>query len=287
MNNVALTARARFSSVLLRSPLSLVATVVLAGVVLASLCAPLVTWHDPSYLLPRLRLQGVSGDYWMGTDALGRDVFSRVLYGARLSILLGLMVCFIATAVGLLLGLLAGYYRRLDALLMRVMDGVMAIPGLLLAITLVALVGPSLTTMVVAIAIPEIPRVARLVRSVVLSVREEPYVEASLGLGAGNLRVIVRHILPSTINPLVIQVTFIFVAAILTEAILGFLGAGFPPQVPSLGGIIADGRPYFQRAPWIVLFPGIYLAFIVLAVNIFGDALRDRLDPRLARKQRG
>ncbi|PZP92776.1 MAG: peptide ABC transporter permease [Variovorax paradoxus] len=251
-----------------------------------SVFAPLLAAHDPAALTPRKRLQGMSADYWLGTDSLGRDLFARILYGGRLSILLALLVAASSVALGLVLGIVAGYFRRLDSIVMRLMDGVMAIPGLLLAIAMVALGGAQISTMVLAIAIPEVPRIARLVRSVVLSVREEPYVEAAFGMGSSVPSVLVRHILPSTINPLVVQATFVCAAAILTEAVLGFLGLGFPPEVPSLGSIIAEGRPYFQRAPWIILFPGTFLALLILAINMFGDALRDRLDPRLARKGR-
>ena len=251
-----------------------------------SVFAPLLTAHDPAILSPRDRLKGVSAAHWLGTDSLGRDLFARILYGGRLSITLAVLVSVSSVIVGLLFGLVAGFFRRLDAPIMRLMDGIMAIPGLLLAIAMVALGGAQISTMVLAIAIPEVPRIARLVRSVVLSVREEPYVEASFGMGSSTLRVLVWHILPSTINPLVVQATFVCAAAILTEAVLGFLGLGFPPEVPSLGSIIAEGRPYFQRAPWIILFPGTFLALLILAINMFGDALRDRLDPRLARKGR-
>jgi peptide/nickel transport system permease protein len=261
--------------------------VLLAALVALSLLAPWITWHDPAALTPRLRLKPVSPEYWLGTDSLGRDLYARVLYGGRLSITLAALVSVISVCAGLALGILAGYFRRLDALIMRVIDGIMAIPGLLLAIAMVALGGASIPTMVLAISIPEIPRVARLVRSVVLSVREEPYVEASLGMGTGTLRVLWRHVLPSTINPLVVQATFICASAILIEAVLGFLGLGFPPEIPSLGSIISEGRAFFQRAPWIVLFPGAFLALLILAVNLFGDALRDRLDPRMARKRNG
>jgi peptide/nickel transport system permease protein len=251
-----------------------------------SVFAPLLTAHDPALIAPRIRLQGPSAAHWLGTDSLGRDLFARTLYGGRLSISLALLVSVSSVIVGLVFGIVAGFFRRLDAPIMRLMDGIMAIPGLLLAIAMVALGGAQISTMVLAIAIPEVPRIARLVRSVVLSVREEPYVEASFGMGSSTLRVLVWHILPSTINPLVVQATFVCAAAILTEAVLGFLGLGFPPEVPSLGSIIAEGRPYFQRAPGIILFPGAFLALLILAINMFGDALRDRLDPRLARKGR-
>jgi peptide/nickel transport system permease protein len=254
--------------------------------ILVSVGAPLIVQHDPAILTPRLRLRPAFDDYWIGTDSLGRDLFSRVLYGGRLSITLALLVSMVAVACGLLIGLVAGYFRRLDPIVMRIMDGIMAIPGLLLAVTLVALAGANIASMVVAISIPEIPRIARLVRSVVLSVREAPFVEVSVGMGTPTWKVILRHILPSTLNPLVVQATFVCAAAILTEAALGFLGLGFPPEIPSLGSIIAEGRPFFQRAPWVVLYPGIFLALLILSVNLFGDALRDRLDPRMARQIR-
>jgi peptide/nickel transport system permease protein len=272
--------------VLLTDRVMLLSLALLLLLIAVSVFAPLLASHDPAALTPRKRLQGVSADYWLGTDSLGRDLFARILYGGRLSITLALLVAASSVAVGLVLGIVAGYFRKLDAPIMRLMDGVMAIPGLLLAIAMVSLGGARISTMVLAIAIPEVPRIARLVRSVVLSVREEPYVEAAFGMGSSVPRVLVRHILPSTINPLVVQATFVCAAAILTEAVLGFLGLGFPPEVPSLGSIIAEGRPYFQRAPWIILFPGTFLALLILAINMFGDALRDRLDPRLARKAR-
>ena len=272
---------------LTHDPVMLGSLLLLVLLVTLTVGAPWLASHDPGALAPRARLQSSSDVYWLGTDSLGRDLLSRVLYGGRLSITLAALVSVIAIAAGLTIGLAAGYVRRLDAPVMRLMDGIMAIPGLLLAVAMVALGGANIVTMVIAIAIPEIPRVARLVRGVVLSVREEPYVEASIGSGTPALKVLWRHILPSTINPLVVQATFVCAAAILTEAVLGFLGLGFPPEIPSLGSIIAEGRPFFQRAPWIVLYPGVFLALLILAVNMFGDALRDRLDPRLSRKSKG
>jgi peptide/nickel transport system permease protein len=273
-------------SVLLRDPVMLASLLLLSALIVISVCAPLIVWHDPAQLTPRARLRPADGEYWLGTDSLGRDLLSRVLYGGRLSITLAAMVSAIAAFCGLLIGLVAGYFRPVDAIVMRIMDGIMAIPSLLLAVSMVALGGANLATIVTAISIPEIPRIARLVRSVVLSVREAPYVEAAVGLGTPTAVVLWRHILPSTVNPLVVQATFVCAAAILTEAALGFLGLGFPPEIPSLGTIIAEGRPFFQRAPWIVLSPGIFLALLILAVNTFGDALRDRLDPRMARRHR-
>ena len=275
------------AAAVIHDPVMLGSLLLLVLLVALTAGAPWLTAHDPAALAPRARLQPSSDTYWLGTDSLGRDLLSRVLYGGRLSITLAALVSAIAIVAGLCIGLAAGYVRRLDAPIMRLMDGIMAIPGLLLAVAMVALGGANIATMVIAISIPEIPRVARLARSVVLSVREEPYVEASVGSGTPALKVLWRHILPSTINPLVVQATFICAAAILTEAVLGFLGLGFPPEIPSLGSIIAEGRPFFQRAPWIVLYPGVFLALLILAVNMFGDALRDRLDPRLSRKTKG
>lgn len=263
-------------------------SVALGGSLLAVIAAiavlgPLFT-ADPVSLDPIARLKSPSFAVWFGTDFLGRDVLARVVHGARISLVVGLAVAAIAVAVGLLLGMIAGYLRALDALIMRVMDGLMAIPGVLLAIALVSLSGATLGTVIVAIVIPEIPRVVRLVRSVVLTVREEPYVEAAIAAGTRLPAILIRHIMPNTIAPLIVQATYICGSAMLTEAILGFLGAGIPPETPSWGNIMAEGRTYFQISPWIIFCPGIALALTVLAVNIVGDGLRDTLDPRIARK---
>jgi len=240
---------------------------------------------DPVALNPIKRLKPPGTESFLfGTDFLGRDVFARVIYGARISLVVGLAVAAVSVTIGLFLGMIAGYVRWLDAIIMRVMDGLMAIPAILLAIALISLSGATLTTVVFAITIPEIPRVVRLVRSVVLTVREEPYVEAAIAAGSRMPLILRRHILPNTIAPLIVQATYICGSAMLTESILGFLGAGIPPEIPSWGNIMSEGRTYFQISPWIIFYPGVALAITVLAVNIMGDGLRDTLDPRIARK---
>jgi peptide/nickel transport system permease protein len=251
--------------------------------VLVAVIGPMFT-PDPMALSPTRRLKPPSAEVWFGTDFLGRDVFARVVHGGRISLVVGLAVALVAVSLGLVLGMFAGYIRALDAVIMRVMDGLMAIPGILLAIALISLSGATLWTVVVAIVIPEIPRVVRLVRSVVLTVRGEPYVEAAIAVGTQLPLILVRHILPNTIAPLIVQATYICGSAMLTESILGFLGAGIPPEIPSWGNIMSEGRTYFQISPWIIFYPGVALAMTVLAVNIVGDGLRDTLDPRIARK---
>jgi peptide/nickel transport system permease protein len=239
---------------------------------------------DPTALSPMTRLKPPSAAAFFGSDFLGRDVFSRVISGARISLVVGIAVALIAVSIGLVLGMIAGYIRALDAVIMRVMDGLMAIPAILLAIALISLSGATLSTVVIAIVIPEIPRVVRLVRAVVLTVREEPYVEAAIAAGTRLPLILSRHILPNTIAPLIVQATYICGSAMLTESILGFLGAGIPPEIPSWGNIMSEGRTYFQISPWIIFYPGVALAVTVLAVNVVGDGLRDTLDPRIARK---
>lgn len=266
-----------------RNPTIVIGGAMLLAIAVAALFAPLIA-GDPIQFDPINRLQGPSAVFWLGTDSLGRDVYARMVYGARISLFVGLAVASISVAFGLVVGLLAGYYARVDALVMRLMDGIMAIPAILLAIALVALMGSSVRVVIVAITIPEIPRVTRLVRSVVLSVRELPYVDAARASGTRALKILYRHILPSTIPPLIVQATYVTASAILVEAGLSFLGAGTPPEFPTWGNMIASSRLYLQRAPWTIFAPGICLALVVLAVNLLGDGLRDRLDPRLARR---
>ena len=267
----------------LRDPTVLAGLAVLGLVLIAALLAPYLWTTDPILLRPRLRLRPPSEAAWLGTDAFGRDVWSRVVYGARVSLFIGALVAVVSVVVGLAIGLVAGYVRWLDTVVMRIMDGVMAIPSILLAIALVTLSGAGVGTVIVAIAIPEIPRVARLVRGVVLSVRNEPYVEAAIGAGTRLPKLLMRHILPNTVAPLIVQGTYVMASAVLTEAILSFLGAGIPTEIPSWGNIMAEGRQAFQIAPWTILFPGLCVAATVLAVNVIGDGLRDALDPRTAK----
>ena len=222
--------------------------------------------------------------FLMGSDSFGRDVYSRVLYGTRVSLVVGIASALLAVAFGVLCGLVAGYLRWLDGLLMRVMDGIMAIPAILIAIAVVALWRASLPTVIIAIAIPEIPRVTRLVRALVLSIREEPYVEAAIALGTPTRKIMFGHILPNTLAPLLVQGTYVCAFSILLEAILSFLGVGLPPDIPTWGNIMAEGRVQFVAYPHNVFFPGIFLALTVLAVNILGDGLRDSLDPKMAKR---
>ena len=220
----------------------------------------------------------------MGSDSFGRDIYSRVVYGARVSLMVGIAAALLSLLFGIAFGLLSGYLRWLDGILMRFMDGLMSIPAILIAIALVALWRGSPLTVIIAIAIPEIPRVTRLVRSLVLSIREEPYVEAAVSLGTPAWKIMLSHILPNCIAPLVVQGTYICGAAILVEAILSFLGVGLPPDIPTWGNIMAEGRVQFVEYPHNVFFPGVVLAFTVLAVNILGDGLRDTLDPKMAKR---
>jgi len=268
----------------LRSVPILTAVLALLLIVIVALIAQWLGTSDPIAINPGNRLKSASIDHWMGTDAFGRDIYSRVLYGARVSLIAGLGAAAVSISVGLVIGVLAGYFRGFDAIIMRVMDGLMAIPGILLAIALVSLSGASLFTVLIAITIPEIPRVVRLVRSVILSVRNEPYVEAAISLGTPVPVILWRHLVPNTVAPLIVQGTYIFASAIITEAILSFLGVGLPAEIPSWGNIMAEGRMYFQMRPGLILYPGILLSLTVLSVNVLGDAMRDALDPRMARK---
>ena len=266
-----------------RHPTVVASTAVLLILVILTVASPYLS-SDPLDISPRNRLKTPSAEHWFGTDNLGRDIYSRTLHGGRVSLTVGLGVGLLATFFGLMVGLVSGYSRPVDAVIMRIMDGLMAIPEILLAITFVAITSASIQNVIMAITIPEVPRVARLVRSVVLMIREQPYVEAAVSIGTGLPKMLLRHVLPNTVAPLLVQGTYVFASAVITEALLGFVGAGTPPEIPSWGNIMAEGRIYFQMAPWIIFFPGTFLTFAVLAVNVLGDGLRDMLDPRLARQ---
>ena len=283
---------------LVRNPSVCFGGVVLVVMLLTALLAPFLGTIDPSNIDPiyrnkvpgterMLRLDDGSEvpiTHWMGTDMLGRDVYSRVIYGSQISLVVGLAVAILSIAVGLTIGLVSGYIRWLDGIVMRIMDGLMAIPGILLAIALMSLFNAGLGTVIFAIFIPEIPRVVRLVRSIVLSIREEPYVEAAISVGTSVPLILIRHVLPNTIAPLIVQGTYICASAILVEAILSFLGVGIPPEIPTWGNIMAEGRVYFPINPGIILWPGLVLSVAILSINLLGDAVRDALDPRMAKR---
>lgn len=249
-----------------------------------AVAAPLLQTHDPQSISPIARLQGPSAEHLFGTDMLGRDLYSRVVHGAKISLIVGISVAACSIGVGLVVGMLTGFIRWVDTVIMRFMDGLMAIPPILLAIALMALTGASIENVIMAIAIAEVPRVVRLVRSVVLGLREEPFVEAAVASGTPLHRILRKHILPNTMAPLLVQGTYIFASAMILESVLSFIGAGTPPEIPSWGNIMAEGRSYFNSAPYIILFPGVFLSIAVLSVNLLGDGLRDALDPRLARR---
>ena len=242
--------------------------------------APVIA-GDPGHMDVAGRLTAPSRAHWFGTDDVGRDVFSRVVYGARLSLLVGAAVVAFSFAVGVTCGLVAGFYRKLDNPVMRVMDGLMAFPAIVLAIALMAALGASVVNVIVAIGVVYSPRVARVVRGSVLVIRETSYVEAARALGAADLAMMARHVLPNCLSPVIVQASFVFAAAVLTEAALSFLGVGVPPYVPSWGVILAEGRLYIQQAPWLVVYPGVAIMLTIFGLNLFGDGLRDLLDPKV------
>jgi peptide/nickel transport system permease protein len=260
------------------------ACAILALILFGAIFADVLWLADPMAINPVDRLKPFSAAHWFGTDAYGRDVFARVIYGARLSLLIGAGAAAVAVVFGLAIGVVAGYFRTADMVIMRIMDGIMSIPSILLAIALVSVSGASLGTVLVAIAVPEVPRVVRMVRSLILNLRHESYVEAAISLGTPLPLLLLRHMVPNTVAPLIVQGTFIFASAILSEAVMSFLGVGMPPEFPSWGNVMAEGRMYFQLKPELILLPGIFLALTVLSVNLLGDALRDALDPKLARR---
>ena len=264
--------------------MAIVGGIILVVMIVVAVFAPWLGTIDPEAVSPIQRLKPPSSAHWFGTDMLGRDVYSRVVYGARISLIVGLAVAMLSTLLGIVIGLVTGYVRWLDPIVMRVMDGLMSIPSVLLAIALMALTKASVGNVIVAITLAEVPRVVRLVRSLVLTLREQTYVEAATAAGTTLPRILMRHILPNIVAPLLVQGTYVCGSAMITEAILSFIGAGTPPNIPSWGNIMAEGRSLVQIASYLLLFPGICLSLTVLAVNLLGDGMRDALDPRLARR---
>jgi peptide/nickel transport system permease protein len=250
-------------------------------ILFAALFAGVLSAYDPLTMIVTDRLKPPSLTHLMGTDNFGRDIFSRVLYGARLSLEVGFAVMVWTVAVGVVFGLLSGYYPRLDGPIMRVMDAMMAFPAILFGIAIMAVLGPKTVNVVIALSVVYAPRTVRIVRASVLATKELDYVEAVRAQAAGHLRILFRHILPNCMSPLVVQATFNFAYAVLAEASLSFVGAGAPPPTPSWGNILSEGRIYMQNAPWITLFPGVAIALTVLGLNLAGDGLRDVLDPRM------
>jgi peptide/nickel transport system permease protein len=276
--------RGRVAGFIYRHPTIVVGGVLVGLMILMAILAPYLWTKDPTSLAPAKRTREPSALYWFGTDMLGRDVYSRVIYGSRVSLMVGFSVAFCAAAIGTTIGLISGFIRGVDAIVMRFMDGLMSIPPILLAIALMALTRASVQNVIIAISVAEFPRVSRLVRGVVLSLREQPYVEAAIASGTRVPVIIWKHILPNTLAPLMVQATFICASAMITEATLSFIGAGTPPIIPSWGNIMAEGRALWQVKPYIVFFPAIFLSITVLSVNLLGDGLRDALDPRLAKR---
>ena len=276
--------RGRVMTFVRRNPTIVLGGTLLLVMVLIAILAPYLGTVDPTALAPAKRTREPSAQYWFGTDMLGRDVYSRVIYGARISLIVGFAVAAVASILGTFIGLVSGFIRGADAIMMRVMDGLMSIPSILLAIALMALTRASVQNVVIAISVAEFPRVSRLIRGVVLSLREQPFVEAAVASGTRLPMIIVKHILPNTLAPLIVNATFICASAMIIEASLSFIGAGTPPIIPSWGNIMAEGRALWQVKPYIVFFPAIFLCITVLSVNLLGDGLRDALDPRLAKR---
>ncbi|MFI3902480.1 ABC transporter permease [Ochrobactrum sp. S1502_03] len=262
-----------------------VAAIILIVIVAITLVSPWIVPHDPMGMDALQRLKPPTDTYPLGTDGYGRDLLSRVLMGGQVSLLIGIGAAIISVLFGLFIGLIAGFFRFADAIIMRIMDSLMAIPSILLAIALIALNGPSICSVLAAITIPEIPRVVRLVRSIVLSAREEPYIEAALSLGSSTPKIIWQHLMPNTLAPLTVQATYVCASAILTEAILSFLGAGVSTEIPTWGNIMAEGRLYFQLKPSLIFWPGLLLSLCILSINLLGDTARDLLDPRLKKRE--
>ena len=280
-NKRILSALAQGYKTLRRSKMMTVGLVVMTVVCAVAFFAPRIATHDPLALDPMNRLQAPSASNYLGTDDVGRDVFSRVIYGARTSLAVGALVVICSNLVGISIGLLAGYYDRVDRVLMRVMDGLMAFPTTLLAIAMMAALGAQLSNVIIALAVVTVPRVARLVRGVVLTVRELAYVEAAVAIGAPSWKIMLFHILPNCLDPIIVQSSFFFATSVLAEAALSYLGVGIPAWIPSWGNIMTGGRLFINVAPWMTLFPGLAIIICVLGLNLFGDGLRDLVDPRL------
>lgn len=276
--------RGKIGGFIYRHPNIMLGGSLLLVMVLIAVFAPLLWTVDPTAISPARRTRVPSALYWFGTDMLGRDLYSRVLYGARVSLVVGFSVAVLASAAGMFIGLVSGFVRWSDTVIMRCMDGLMAIPPILLAIALMALTRGSVQNVIISITVAQVPQVARLIRGVVLSLREQPYVEAAITSGSSTPKIIWKHIVPNTLAPLTVQATYICAAAMITEAILSFIGAGTPPIIPSWGNIMSEGRALWQVKPYIVFFPAAFLCVTVLAVNLLGDGLRDLLDPRLAKR---
>lgn len=272
--------------VLLRDAASAVGLFLLLVIGSAALLAPWITGYDPNHAQPAARLQAPSAQHWFGTDNLGRDVFARVVYGARASLGVGGAVVVGAVGAGALLGLVTGYYRRADAVLMRLLDGLMAFPGLVLAISLVGVMGPGVWTVIIALTIVYAPRVARVVRGSAIVLKDQPMVEAARQMGAGSPYIVARHVAPHCLSPIIVQGSFIFSYAVLGEAALSFLGVGVPPAIPTWGNILSEARTYLQQAWWMAISPGVFIFLAVLALNLVGDSLRDYFDPKLRRSRK-
>ena len=272
-------------SAAVREPTMTIALALLAVLVLVSVVAPFLIANEPTKINMDARLDAPSADYWFGTDAFGRDVFSRTMSGGRISLLVAAAVAVLTMLFGATFGSLAGYFRKVDAFLMRIMDGLMAIPTVLLAIALMVILGASLQNVIIAIVIVDTPRMTRVARASVLSLREQPFVDAARSIGAGHGRILLRHVIPNLMAPIIVMGTYVAASAMLTEAYLSFLGAGIPAiDNPSWGNIMAEGRGFIHKAMWVIFFPGLVLAVTVTSINLAGDGLRDILDPKLAHR---
>jgi len=271
----------RWLKSLLRDKGVLIGGSVVLVMIIMAFTAPFITPRDPMFMDPMNRLKAPTDAHLFGTDGSGRDIFSMVIYGARISLRVGLSVMLFSGCVGVIMGLLSGYYRVLDNIIMRINDGMMAFPTILLAIALMAVLGPRVSNIIIALGIVHTPRMARIIRGTTLSAREIAYVEAARALGARDIVIALRHILPNCVAPMIVQGTFVFAFAVLDEASLSFLGVGAPPYIPSWGNVISEGRLFIREAPWITLFPGASILLTVLALHLLGDGLRDSLDPRM------